>query len=123
LPSESDCLSCEVNVTGVALVEHEVQHSHDGSHVARTIDTSVADRAFRPTDPLRDRGFRHKVRLWDLASGQPADGSERQGDRRRWRQVRMRAQEVEMQCVVHARYLTGRWLIVETDLTIAARRL
>ena len=42
LPGEPDGLGGEVDVAGVALVEHEVQHSHHGSHLARTIETGPA---------------------------------------------------------------------------------
>ena len=82
LPGESDGLGREVDVTGVALVEHEVQHSHHGSHLARTIDTGPADRALGPADPLRHGALGHEVGLRDLAGGEAADRPEREGDRR-----------------------------------------
>ena len=123
LPGQPDRLGREVDVAGVALVEDEVQHPHHRAHVAGTIDTGPADRALGAADALRHRGLGHEVGLRDLAGGEAAHGPERQRDRRRRRQVGVRAQEVEAQRVVGARDRAGRRFGVEADLSVAARRV
>ena len=102
LPGQSDRLGREVDVAGVALVEHEVQHAHHGARVAGTVDAGLRHGALGPADALRHGGFGHEVRLRDLAGGEAAHGPERERDRRRRREVGMRAQEVEAQRVVGA---------------------
>lgn len=66
LPGESYRLCGEVDIAGVALVEHEVQHLHHGGKIARLIDAADGDGALRPADALRHRRFRHEVCLGDL---------------------------------------------------------
>ena len=122
LPGEPDGLGREVDVAGVALVEHEVQHSHHGSHLAGTIETGPADRALGPADPLRHGALGHEVGLRDLARGEAAHRPEREGDRRGRRQVGMRGQKVEAQGVVDGRHHTGWRIAAEADLTVATRR-
>ena len=121
LPGQSDRLGREVNVAGVALVEDEVQHPHHRAHVAGTIDAGPRDRALGAADALRHGALGHEVGLRDLARGETADGSQGQRDRRRRRELAVRAQEVEVQRVVGARDRAGRRFGVEADLSIAAR--
>ena len=119
LPGEPDRLRREVDVTRVALVEHEVQHPHHRAHVAGTLDPGLSDRALRPADALRHRALGHEVRLRDLAGGEAADRPQRQRHRRRRREVGVRAQEVEVERVVEARHLAGRRRGVVAHLSIA----
>lgn len=77
LPGKSDGLGREVDITGAALVEDEVQHSHHGENVAGTIETSPADRAPGTADAQRHRALGHDVGLRDLACGELAHGPER----------------------------------------------
>jgi hypothetical protein len=70
---------------------------------------------------LRHRRFRDEVGLRDLASGETADRSERQRDRRRRREIRMGAQEVKVQGVVGVRHCTRGRFGVEAKLTVATR--
>ena len=121
LPGQSDRLGREIDVAGVALVEDEVQHPHHRADVAGTIDAGATDGALGATDALRHGALGHEVGLRDLARGETADGSQGQRDRRRRREVAVRAQEVEVQRVVGARDRAGRRFGVEADLPIAAR--
>ena len=120
LPRQSDRLGREVDVAGVALVEDEVQHPHHRAHVAGTIDAGLTDRALGAADALRHGGLGHEVRLSDLACGEATHGSEGQRNRRRRRQIGVRAQEVEAQRVVGARDRAGRRFGVDSELPIAA---
>ena len=121
LPGQSDRLGREIDVAGISLVEDEVQHPHHGAHVAGTIETGPTDRALRAADALRHGALGYEVCLSDLACGEATHGSEGQRNRRRRRQIGVRAHEVEAQCVVGARDLTGRWFGVEPELSVAAR--
>ena len=123
LPGEPDRLGCEIDVAGIALVEDEVQHPHDRPGVAQSIEPSVCDRPLGATDPLRHRALGHEVGLRDLARGEPAHRPEGQRHRGGRRQLRVRAEEVEVQCVVCARHRTGRWFGVEAGLPVAAGRV
>ena len=123
LPGQSDRLGREIDVAGVALVEDEVQHPHHRAHVAGTFDTGPTDRALGAADALRHGALGHEVGLRDLACGEATHRPEGQGDRRRRRQVGVCAQEVEVQCVVGARDRAGRRFGVESDLSVAARRV
>ena len=123
LPGQPDRLGGQVDVARVALVEDEVQHPHHRAHVAGTIDAGPTDRALGAADALRHGALGHEVGLRDLARGEPAHGPQGQGDRRGRGQLGVRAQEVEVQGVVGARHHTGRRLGVESDLSIATRRV
>ncbi len=63
----------QIDVTGVALVEDEVEGPHHGGCVARALDTDLADRPLRAADPLCPRAFRDQVGLRDLSGGQAAN--------------------------------------------------
>ncbi len=86
LPRQADRLGREIDVAGVALVEHEVQHAHHRAHVAGTRrirgDAGAAHRALGAADALRHGGLGHEVRLRDLAGGEAAHGAEGQRHRR-----------------------------------------
>ena len=120
LPGQSDRLGREIDVAGIALVEDEVQHPHHRAHVAGTIDTGPTDHALGAADALRHRALGHEVCLRDLACGEATHGPQGQRNRRRRRQIGVRAQEVEVQRVVGARNRAGRRLGVESELPIAA---
>jgi len=83
LPGEPDRLRRQVDVAGVALVEHQVEHPQHGREIARLVESHVADRAFGPADALRHGRLRHEVGLRNLARGQPADGAQRESHRGR----------------------------------------
>src|SRR5690606_5546606 len=84
-------------------------------------ETGPSDGALGPADPLRHGGLGHDVGLRDLAGGEPAYGPEGEGDRRRWAQVGVRAQEVQLQAVVAARRDTGWWVAPEAHLAVSPR--
>jgi hypothetical protein len=121
LPGQSDRLGGEIDVARIALVEDEVQHPHHRAHVAGTIDAGPTDRALGAADALRHGALGHEVGARDLACGEAAHGPEGQSDRRRGRQVGVRAQEVEAQRVVGARDRAGRRFAVESEVSVAAR--
>ncbi|EYR63204.1 hypothetical protein N866_02295 [Actinotalea ferrariae CF5-4] len=100
LPGEPDGLRGQVDVAGVALVEHQVQDSQHRAHVARGVEAHAGDGALRAADALGHGRLGHEVRLGDLPGGQAADGAQRQGDRGRRRERRVGAQEVQVQGVV-----------------------
>ncbi len=118
LPGQSDRLGGEVDVTGVALVEDEVQHPHHRAHVAGAIDTRPADRALGPADALGHGGLGHEVGLRDLAGGEAPHGAEGQRHGGRRRQVGVGTQEVEAQRVVGARDRPARRFGVDSELSI-----
>ena len=125
-PGQPDGLGREIDVAGIALVEDEVQHPHHRAHVAGTIDTSPTDcaptdGALGAADALRHGALGHEVGPSDLACGEATHGSEGQRNRRRRRQIGVRAQEVEVQRVVGARDRAGRRFGVESELSVAAR--
>jgi len=122
LPGQSDRLGGEIDVAGIALVEDEVEHPHHRGHVTGTIDTGLTDDALGAADALRHGRLGHEVGARDLARREPPDGSQRQRDRRRRRQVGVRAQEVEAQGVVGARDGARGRFGVEPDLPVAPRR-
>ena len=63
LAGEPDRLGGEVDVAGVALVEHEVEHPHHGGDVAGPIDAGLGDGALGAADALGHRRLGHEVRL------------------------------------------------------------
>lgn len=85
------------------------------------IDTGPTDHALGAADALRHGALGHEVCPSDLACGEATHGSEGQRDRRRRRQIGVRAQEAEAQRVVGARDRTGRRFGVESELSVAAR--
>ena len=120
LPGQSDRLGREIDVARVALVEHEVEHPHHRAHVAGLIDTGLPDRALGAADALGHGGLGHEVGLRDLTGREPTHGSEGQRHRRRRRQIRAGAEEVEPQRVVGARDVAGRRVGVDSPLSVAA---
>ncbi len=123
LPGQPDRLGREIDAAGIALVEDEVQHPHHRAHVAGTIDTGPTDHALRAADALRHGGLGYEVCLSDLASGEATHGSEGQRNRRRRRQIGVHAKEVEAERVIGARDRAGRRFGVESELSVAARRV
>ena len=119
LPGQSDRLGREIDVAGIALVEDEVQHPHHRAYVAGTIDPGPTDHALGAADALRHGRLGHEICPSDLACGEATHGSEGQRNRRRRRQIGVRAQEVEAQRVVGARDRAGRRFGVESDLSVA----
>ena len=120
LAGQPNRLGGEVEVAGVPLVEDEVQHPHHRGHVAGAVDAGATDDALGAADALRHGGLGHEVGPGDLACGEATHGAQGQRNRRRRRQVRVGAQEVEVQRVVGARGRAGRRFGVESDLAVAA---
>ena len=116
LARQPDRLRGEVDVAAVALVEYQVERPQHGAQIAGAIQSDFADGAFGAADPLGHRGFRHEVRLRDLAGGEAADGPQRQGDGGRRREARVRAQEVQLQRVIGGGGRTGWRLVGDQDL-------
>ena len=97
----------------VPLVEDEVEDVEDappagflllaGRHPER--HRRRLDALLGPRDPLRHRRLVDHERARDLGRRQPADGTQRQGDRRGRRQRRMAAHEQHGQRVVLVRHL------------------
>ncbi|CAM5360631.1 hypothetical protein SVIOM342S_09131 [Streptomyces violaceorubidus] len=116
LPGEPDGLGGEVDVTGVALVEDEIEDAQHGADVAGPVEPDAGDGALGPADALRHGRLGHQVGTGDLPGGQPADRAqgERDGGGRRQRGVR--AQEVQLERVVHVRGGPGRRLLLDAVL-------
>ena len=101
LAGEPDGLAGEVDVAGVALVEDQVEHAQHRGDVTGLVEPHPRDGPFGPADPLGHRRLRHEVGLRDLTRGQAADRAQREGDGRSRRQGWVRAQEVQLERVVH----------------------
>ena len=124
LAGQPDRLRREVDVARVALVEHEVQHPHHRARRRRGRSTPACPtvrlaRLMRCAIVLS--GTRYAWAIWRVVSPPTARSVRR--DRRRRREVGVRAQEVEVERVVEARHLAGRRRGVVPHLAIATGRI
>ena len=91
------------------------------------LEPDAGDRALGSADALSHSRLGHQVGLRNLAGGQPADSAQRECDGGRRRQRRVRAQKVELECVVHARHRPAdrplAWLLVRPKLPLATSRI
>ncbi|WP_366139774.1 hypothetical protein [uncultured Modestobacter sp.] len=69
LPGEPDGLRGQVDIPGVAFVEHQVEHPQHGRDVAGLVEPDAGDGALGPADPLRHRRLGHQVGRGDLPGG------------------------------------------------------
>ena len=122
-PGQPDRLGGEVDVTGVALVEHQVQHMHHRREIAGLVEPDIDHGTFSAADALGHRRCRDEVRPCNLAGREPAHRTQRQRHRRRRRQHRVRTPEVELQGVVGAGHVAGRRLRSDAQLSALPGRL
>ena len=120
LPGEPDDLLREVDVAGIALVEHQVQDAQHGRDVARLIEPQVGDRALGAADALRHRRLGHQVGPSNLTCRQSAHRPQGERNRGRRRQRRVRAEEVERQGVVRGHGRARRGFLLDEALPPAA---
>lgn len=120
---EPDGLGGQVDVTRIALVEHEIEHPQHRRDIARPIQPDVRDRALGPADALGHRRFRNEIGLRDLPGRQPADGTQGERDRRAGRERRVGTQEVQRERVVHRCARPRPGLGVDEDLAASTGRI
>ena len=80
LTRQPDRLGSKIHVTGIALIEDQVEHSQHRGHVTRFVQFHICQGAFRPRDALRHGRLGDEVGAGDLTGGQPAECSKRQCD-------------------------------------------
>ena len=78
---QADGLGGEVDVAGVPLVEHEVQHVQHGAEVTGLVERHAGQGALGAADALGHRRLGDEVGLGDLAGREPAHGTKRQRHR------------------------------------------
>ena len=111
LPRHADRLGSDVDLAGVALVEQQIEHARHPRQIAWLIERNADEPLLRATDALRHRRLRHEEGIRDLPRRQAGDRTQRERDRRRRGEDRMRAQEVEPERVVTLRHGTGLGLV------------
>ena len=105
----SVAMHCGTAGARVSLVEHEIEHVQHGVEPRRALGggrhperhARRPDRGLRAADALRHRRFGDEERARDLRRRQPAHCAQRQPDRRRSRQCRMRAHEEQDRACRH----------------------